>query len=98
MLSFFLGERRGWHAEKRADTEFNIKRALRVLRYAEIGDTTNIIKSSRMYLIGHIRTYDSLVSDHNIPESFRPTLTEARRISQQERTNLVTFDPRSLDK
>jgi hypothetical protein len=98
VLCFFLGHRRGWRAEKRADTEFNIKRALRVLRYAESGDTTNIIKSSRMYLLGHTRTYDSLVPDHDVPESFRSTLADARRISQQVQSNLVTFDPRSLDK
>lgn len=98
VLSFFLGHRRGWQAEKRADTEFNIKRALRVLRYAESGDATNIIKSSRMYLLGHTRTYDSLVLDHDVPESFRSTLAEARRISQQLQSNLVTFDPGSLDK
>jgi hypothetical protein len=97
VLCYFFGYRQGWRAEKRADTEFNIKRALRVLRYAEGGDTTNIIKSTRMFLLGHTRTYDSLVPDHDVPESFRATLADARRISQQVQSNLVTFDPRSLD-
>jgi hypothetical protein len=97
VLCFLLGHRRGWRAEKRADTEFNIKHALRVLRYAESGDTTNIIKSGRMYLLGHTRTYDSLVPDHDVPESFRSTLADARRISQQVQSNLVTLDPGSLD-
>ena len=39
VLCYFLGHRQGWRAEKRADTEFNIKRVLRVLQYAESGDT-----------------------------------------------------------
>ena len=97
VLCYFLGHRQGWRAEKRADTEFNIKRALRVLQYAESGDTTNVIKSSRMYLLGHTRTYDSLVAERDVPQAFRLTLADARRISQQVQSNVVTLDPRSWD-
>ena len=96
-VCYFRGHRQGWEAEKRADTEFNIKQSLRVLRYAESGDITSVIKSSQMYLLGHTRAYGSLVPEHKVPDSFRSTLTNARRVADRVQTNLVVVDPNRLD-
>lgn len=95
-LFYFIGREQGARAQKREDTQHNIWRAKRILRWAEAGDTTNIVKLTRMSLLGHTRTYDSLVPDSQVPTNFRSTLIEARQISAEVESNLIIFDPRKL--
>jgi len=96
-VTYYLGYTQGWRTQKRTDTEFNIHRALRVLHYAEAGDLTNIVKSSRMYLYGHTRAYQTLVPDKHVKESFRPTLIEAQRVAEQVKTNLVPITRKTFE-
>jgi hypothetical protein len=97
-LCYFVGFHRGERHQKRTDTEFNIRRTLHVLQDAESGNTTNIIKGSRIVLFGDTRAYDSLVSEGAVPDKFRGPLAKARRIADEVKTNLVVFDLQSLNK
>lgn len=96
-VCYFAGYRHGWRTEKKASTEFNIRRSLRVLHEAESGDISKITNGCRMYLLGHTRTYEALVSESDVTGSFRSTFAEASQIAREVQTNLVVFDPKSLD-
>jgi hypothetical protein len=98
VVCYFIGYRHGWREEKKVSTEFNIQRSLRVLREAERGDISKITNGCRMYLLGHTRAYEALVSESEVPDSFRGTFAEARQIAREVQTNLVVFDPKSLGK
>ena len=97
-LCYFVGFHRGERHQKKTDTEFNIRRTLHVLQDAESGNTTNIIKGCRVFLLGHTRAYDSLVSERAVSDAFRGKLAEARRIANEVETNLVVLDPQSWNK
>jgi hypothetical protein len=94
---FFVGYRQGWRAQKKESTEFFIRRSLGVLHAAERGDITGITNGCRMYLLGHTKAYEALVPESAISDSFRASFAEARRIARHVQTNLVVFDPKSLD-
>lgn len=96
VVCYFVGYRHGWRAERKVSTEFNIQRSLRVLHEAERGDIAKIASGCRMYLLGHTRAYEALVSEPEVPDSFRGTFAEARQIAREVQTNLVVFDPNSL--
>ena len=96
LLCYVVGHRQGQHAQNKADTEFNIRRSLHVLHAAESGDIAKLTNSCRMYLLGHTRAYEGLVSESDVPDSFRGTFAEARQIAREVQTNLVVFDPKSL--
>jgi hypothetical protein len=97
VVCYFVGYRHGWRTQKKESTEFNIKRSLNVLRQAESCDIAHITNGCRMFLLGHTRAYEALVSDSDVPDSFRSTFAEARQIAREVQTNLVVFDPKSLD-
>jgi hypothetical protein len=97
LACYFLGYRYCWRTEKKSSTEFNIKRSLRVLREAEIGDIAKITNGCRMYLLGHTKAYETLFGDSDIPDSFRASFSEARQIAREVQTSLVVFDPKSLE-
>ncbi|MSU57854.1 MAG: hypothetical protein EXS35_06680 [Pedosphaera sp.] len=94
---FFVGYRQGWRAQKKESTQFVIRRSLRVLHDAERGDIASITNGCRMYLLGHTRAYETLFGESDIPDSFRASFAEARQIAREVQTNLVVFDPKSLD-
>lgn len=97
VVCFFVGYRQGWQAQKKESTQFIIRRSLRVLHEAEHGDIASITNGCRMYLLGHTKTYEDLFGTSDIPDSFRASFAEARRIARDVQTNLVVFDPKSLD-
>lgn len=97
VVCFFVGYRLGWRAQKKESTEFLIRRSLRVLHDAERGDIASITNGCRMYLLGHTKAYEDLFGNSDIPASFRASFAEARQIAREVQTNLVVFDPKSLD-
>jgi hypothetical protein len=95
-LCYLVGYREAYRIQKKRDTEFNIRRSLRILHEAQAGDMAKITNECRMYLLGHVKVYEDLVSESGISDSFRSSFAEARQIARDVQTNLVVLNPKVL--
>ena len=93
IVAYLAGYGRGQNEAVRSGTQFSLLSYSALYRYAQQGDTNQLNDKLRVLIFSHYDYYQRYFSKDTVSPEFSKRLDEARIIADQERTNVVTFDP-----